>query len=145
MLYDEYLKTLSCCPFCSRDNFEGQIISENQNAALIISLAPYQRHHLLIIPKKHIEKIIEISVEEAKDISELQNKAIKILYALNYADMSVLVREGENIGKSVRHLHYHVIPEVLIGTTEVNMIERRIATKNEISELLDEFKSVLNI
>lgn len=143
VLYDDYLKTLTCCPFCDRSNFGPQIISENKNAALIVSLAPYQKHHLLIIPKRHLEKILDITPEEITDINKLQEIAIKTLYGLDYADMTVLVREGENIGKSVRHLHYHVVPEVLIGTIEVSLMERKIYEREEISKLLQEFQAII--
>lgn len=143
MLYKDYLKQVTGCSFCKKDEFSGQIIIENETAALLACLAPYQKHHLLIIPKRHLEKILELSPEEISDINELQNLAIKILYDLNYENMSVLVREGENIGKTVKHLHYHIIPDIAIGAIGVDMGKRAVATKEEILEILREAREII--
>lgn len=143
MLYDDYLRTLKNCPFCDVSNYQSQVVSENKTSALIISLAPYQKHHLLIIPKRHLERVVDISDDEISDINDLQKVAIKILYGLNYKDMSILVREGENIGKSVRHLHYHVIPNIMIGALNAHLEPRSIHTSDEIINLVDEMSSLL--
>lgn len=144
MLYNDYLKTLAECPFCDETHFKGQLVAENKTSALIISLAPYQKHHLLIIPKRHIEKLLEINDNEIADINTLQKIAVKLFYGLGYVDMSVLVREGENIGKSVKHLHYHIVPEVMIGAVNIIGDERTIYTEKEIAEILDDMRRVMD-
>lgn len=144
MLYDDYLKKITGCPFCDRDNYSLQLIAENKTSALIVSLAPYQKHHLLIIPKRHLEKILELSKEEILSINKLQNIAIKILYKLGYEDMSVLVREGENIGKSVKHLHYYIIPKIMIGSLNIKSEKRSISSSDEISSLIKEILVLMN-
>ncbi len=143
MLYREYLKKLSGCPFCETKYYGKQLIAENETSALIISISPYQKHHLLIIPKRHIERIIDITEKESRDIIELQNLAIKILYSLNYKDINILVREGENIGKSVRHLHYHIVPNSVICAIEILDRERTITPANEIKEIIANIKILL--
>lgn len=145
MLYDDYLKELQdICPFCDKERFISQLVAENDTAALILSLAPYQRHHLLIIPKRHLEKILEIKNEEMKDIIDIQNLAVKILYQLGYTDMSVLVREGEKVGKSVKHLHYHIIPEVMLSPNEIDFKNRSISDGKKIIDILKEIREALS-
>lgn len=145
MLYADYLKTLNRCPFCDEEHFAGQLVAENKSSALIVSLAPYHKHHLLIIPKRHLEKILEINEEEMLDIISLQKIGIKILYGLGYENMSVLVREGENIGKSVRHLHYHIIPNIMIGAENIaGGDDRKISTEEEILEFIEEMREAMD-
>ena len=143
MLYKDYLKKYPECPFCYRKNYIDQLISENETSTLIISLAPYQRHHLLITPKRHLEKILDITEKEMSDILKLQNLGIKILYGLNYKNMSILVREGERIGKSVRHLHYHIIPDIIVGAIKIKHEERVISTSEEIIKIREEINNIL--
>lgn len=143
MLYEDYLKSLSGCPFCDKNNYEKQLLEENKHSILIISLAPYQKHHLLIVPKRHIEKIVDINEEEERNINKLQRTAIKILYKLGYEDMSILIREGENVGKSVRHLHYHIIPEIPIGVIGKNMKKRMIIEKEEIEYIMEKLSKII--
>ncbi|HRY62396.1 MAG TPA: HIT domain-containing protein [Candidatus Paceibacterota bacterium] len=144
MLYNDYLKTLNKCPFYDEIHFANQLVADNKTSALIISLAPYHKHHLLIIPKRHLERIVEISDEEMSDIIELQRIGIKILYRLGYSNMSVLVREGENIGKSVKHLHYHIIPNVMIGAENITGgDERSISTEEEILEFIEDMREAM--
>jgi len=110
--YESFLKVPRPCPFCSLK--EG-IIAENAHAYLTYALAPYHPDHLLIIPKRHILNLLDVSAAEEDDIYELVRTALRALHASGYVDVSVLVREGDNSMKTVEHMHYNVIPNTRLG------------------------------
>ena len=120
------------CPFC--EGHQKEILKKG-GAFLTYSLAPYHPDHLLIVPSRHVEYLHEISDEEMRDIDALQKEGIKILNKLGHTNISVLVREGENIGKTIAHLHYHIIPDSILELKDHAGDERIILSPEQISAL----------
>ncbi len=141
MKYSEFKRTITQCPFCYGDH--NETIIENDRAILTYSLAPYHKHHLLVIPKRHVEKIDDISSEEYEAIDSLIKKGIEILKALGYDNYTILVREGAGSGRSVPHIHYHVIPDIRLGDNDHAGADRLILEADQIAALMSEIKSVL--
>lgn len=142
MKYSDFLKTMSVCPFCDSARSSG-VILENESSFLTYSLAPYHPDHLLVIPKRHMERLLEISDQEMRDIDPLQKQALLILKKFGYENISLLVREGDKSAKSVPHLHYHVIPNIRLGDTDHVGLDRMVMTEEEINALLSKIKNVL--
>ncbi len=140
MLYKDFLKELTVCPFCSNQN---RFIDEREMAFLTYALAPYHKHHLLVIPKRHSEIISDLNDADNRDIDLLTNRAIGILKKLGYKNMSVLVRQGNEAGKSIPHLHYHIIPDIRLGDIDHYGKDRVILADDEISKLVNELKNLL--
>lgn len=132
MLYHNYLKKLKICPFC---NAENRVLASNKNAYLTYAKAPYHKHHLLVIPKKHIESFFDISASENKDIDELIKVGTKVLKKLKYDNFTILVREGDDSNKSIKHVHYHLVPDDPIGDLNHLGEPRVILSKKAIEEI----------
>jgi diadenosine tetraphosphate (Ap4A) HIT family hydrolase len=134
MKYCDFLETLEGCPFCDE---KGREVLENETALLTYALAPYHPDHLLVIPKRHIEHFLEIEESEMRDIEDLQKLGMKLLEDIGYKNISLLVREGDGSGKSVAHLHYHLIPEISLGNADYSGQDRIVLTTEEAeSELI---------
>lgn len=142
MKYMDFLKTLTGCPFCENGN---EVVLQSSESFLTYSLSPYHKHHLLIIPNRHIESVLELSRSEKEDIELLQTKALEILKKLGYENISLLVREGrvDMDNKSVAHIHFHVIPNNRIGDLDHYGQERRIMTDDEIRQTVEDITKVL--
>lgn len=143
MKYKDYLKTLTHCPFCVLE--PRRIIKENENAFLTYSLAPYHHDHLLVAPKHHIEHLLDLSDAAVRDMNMLQKEGLKILNKLGHRNVSFLMREGDGSGKSVAHLHYHIIPNIQIELGNSGGIggERDMLTEAEIEILLSRLTRAL--
>jgi len=139
MLYKDLLATIKECPFCSA---EHRCIEETERAYLTFALAPYSKYHLLAIPKRHIESFSELTNEEESEIDSLLQTGAKILDKMGRDDYSVLVRSGTNVGRSIKHLHYHLIPDISIGSKTDNGEERRVLTQEESDNLIKYLKDV---
>jgi diadenosine tetraphosphate (Ap4A) HIT family hydrolase len=140
MNYKELLNTKTDCPFC-RD-VSDRVIVKGENSFLTYALAPYAKHHLLIVPDRHIEDYEDINERESKDIEHLLQIGIKLIKKLGHKNYVILLRNGENIGKTIKHLHYHIIPSTQVESVGGNSIERKILTEEEIKHLINEFKEV---
>lgn len=146
--YSNYLKDNTDCPFCGDTN---RILYESERCYITYALAPYHKHHLLVVPKKHKESIFKLSNDEKSDIDKILIKSIKILNTLGYFDTAVIVREGpitqngKVIGKTIRHLHYHVIPNTRIGDVDHKGITRYIMDEKTIDLIKNDIRKALKL
>ncbi|MFA6463511.1 MAG: HIT domain-containing protein [Candidatus Paceibacterota bacterium] len=137
----DFLKIPRTCPFCKPK--ENDILKSNKSAYLTYALAPYHKDHLLVISKRHITEILDLTDEEVCDIYELNKEALIILKKLGYKDISVLIRDGDNTMKTVDHLHYNIIPNTRLGDIDHVGVGRVILTPEEISETITRIRSVI--
>lgn len=141
MKYEDFLKKNKGCPFCKGKN---RVIIKKENAFLTYSLAPYSKDHLLIVPKRHLEVFTDLSNEELSDITFLEKEGFKILNKLGYINISLLYRQGHGSGKSIEHLHFHLIPDIILTDPIHASADRLILTKKQSDNLVKRIKSIEN-
>ena len=108
--YDRVVNSLEKCVFC--DLKEKYIIAEEGGMVLSVNLFPYLDGHLLIIPKRHIEKFNELTSLEWVTVGRFINLGVDLLkQGFGIEDSNILYREGNvGSGKSLGHLHFHILP-----------------------------------
>jgi diadenosine tetraphosphate (Ap4A) HIT family hydrolase len=97
------------CPFCfpSLD----VLLYENDLIKILIDSYPANRGHLLIVPKRHVEKWEDLTSEEKQALMKGIDLAIEILKKVLKPDgFNLGMNLGEAAGQTVRHLHLHIIP-----------------------------------
>jgi len=134
MLYKDFRKHMHQCPFCFPQN--NRAIVSYESAFLTYALAPYHPHHLLVVPRRHVESFLKLNAEESEEINGLLRYGVRLLHAYGYQHCSILVRDGMGTGKSVRHLHYHIIPNIRIGDLDHDGQERKVMTTKEIRQVI---------
>lgn len=141
MLYEEFLKNIKGCPFCDSHD---RIIMKNKHAFLTYSLAPYYKHHMLVLPERHVESFLDLTEEETRNIETLLRKGAKLLHLLGCDDYSILVRNGDVTGKSIKHLHYHLVPRICIGNKDYGGSNRKIMTEQEIEAFVSKCERLIS-
>jgi diadenosine tetraphosphate (Ap4A) HIT family hydrolase len=103
---------MGVCPFCEIGK-EKRILKEARLTFVIFSNPRIQPGHLLVIPKRHVEKLIELRSAERKELFDLiakyQDKILKKL------STGCEVRQNykpyfPNSRTHVNHLHFHIHP-----------------------------------
>ncbi len=139
MKYTEFMKKISSdCPFCKiKDSF---ILDQNKYAAAILSIAPYSDGHVVIIPKRHVSRLSDLKRLEKKSLIKLLEKMQKSLSKL-YLSTTTLYREGPPAlsGKSIEHMHIHIIPDKKIEVIK-NPSERKVLETKKYKKLTKNFK-----
>lgn len=131
--YDEFAKNVGKCVFC--DLKEKYVVAEDSGLVLTINLFPYIDGHLLVIPKRHIENYLDLSENEIMAYHRLAKKGLKLLReALNIDSVWFLLREGEQTGKTVKHLHWQIMPFIK-GLVTWHYQEAKLAPE-ELARLL---------
>ena len=142
MLYEEHLKTLKSCPFCVLEP-DDRAFLERPHAWLTYARAPYHKHHLLAIPKRHVVSFFEINADERKELDELVLLGAIALKKLNYTNFSILVREGVESNKIVPHLHYHIVPNIHMGDLDHMGQPRLMLEEKDVLTLREDILHVL--
>ena len=102
------------CLFC--DIIEGKIPStkvyEDEKVLCIRDINPVAPTHVLVLPKKHYNDIIDVaSAEDGAETLAAVANAVKKVAELEGLEKGfrVINNCGEDGGQTVMHLHFHVI------------------------------------
>lgn len=139
MKYAELLKTERPCPFDNPN--PNEVIMENETAYLTFTIAGYHPDQLLVIPKRHITHLDQLTAQEQKDCDDLQQKGWHMLRHIGHGGANFLLREGQASGKTVKHLHYNIIPDTRLGDMDAHGVEvRDVMTESEIAATIERLR-----
>ena len=102
------------CIFCSI--IEGKqpayIIEENEHFLIILDIFPLRPGHTLIVAKRHVKFIEDLTYQEREVLIDLINKMSKKLKRskLNAKATQIILNNGKEANQTIPHLHFHVIP-----------------------------------
>jgi len=104
------------CPFCNIDQEKTRIIEKRERVVVVMSNPRLMPGHVLVVPRRHAEKLSELTAEERKDmfdtVIEYQEK-ILATYATG-CDIRQNYRPFiEQSWIKVNHLHIHLLPREL--------------------------------
>jgi histidine triad (HIT) family protein len=101
------------CIFCKIVSKEipSQIVYENDKVIAFYDINPIASEHILIIPKKHIPSIDNISADDRDISASLFDAAREIVELKNIKDdgYRIIINNGRAAGQEVFHLHLHLL------------------------------------
>lgn len=100
------------CLFCRQDDPRlNQISHRNATCFARLDNFPATEGHTEIVPKRHVESFFDLTSEELQDafalILAVREDLSRRLHPEGY---TIGVNEGRAAGRSIDHLHIHVIP-----------------------------------
>ena len=96
------------CKFVSKE-FETKIVFENDKILAFNDISPQAPVHILIIPKKHICSVNELTIDDKDIMGELLFAAKEIAKQENLETYRLVINTGEDAGQSVFHIHLHLM------------------------------------
>ncbi|NJE86039.1 HIT family protein [Thermococcus sp. CX2] len=97
------------CPFCNPQ--EELILYEDGLIRILIDSYPANRGHLLVVPRRHVERWEDLTEEEKAALVRGIDLAMERLKkALKPDAFNIGINLGRAAGQTVPHLHMHVIP-----------------------------------
>lgn len=107
------------CIFCKIISKEilSKIVYEDDEIIAFNDINPVTPVHILVIPKKHIASLMELSQEDEKVIGKIYTVINKLAIENNLKNgYRVIVNCGEDGGQEVKHLHFHLLGGKKLGT-----------------------------
>ena len=98
------------CPLCAAADSRECLLA-TKNAVAIFDAYPVSPGHALVVAKRHVADLFELSVDEQRSLWALLpavKKAIESRYSP--AGYNIGVNVGIAAGQTVGHVHVHVIP-----------------------------------
>ena len=132
------------CIFCKiiKKEIPAKIIAETEKSLAFMDAFPLTKGHSLVIPKKHYEKVQDISLEDNADLFETVRKTIAKVDKITNATL-LAVHNGKASGQEIPHVHVHLIPRSSKDSAgPVHSMFHKIAklSDSEVSELYDKLK-----
>ena len=101
------------CIFCKIINGEipSSKVYEDEKILAFNDINPVAPHHILVIPKKHYDSVIDIPNEDMEIISDIHKAINKIAKEKGFAEAGfrIINNCGTDGGQEVKHVHYHVL------------------------------------
>jgi histidine triad (HIT) family protein len=101
------------CLFCKIINkqINAEFIYEDDDLACIKDIHPQAPTHLLVLPKKHIATILELTEDDEKLIGKMVLKAGEIAkqFDINNSGFRLIFNCNKDAGQSVYHIHMHLV------------------------------------
>lgn len=131
------------CVFCTAPTLtdEGALIVHRGTLAyVLLNLFPYNSGHLLVVPYRHLALYDEATPDEAAEIAELTQTAMRVIRATSSADgFNIGINQGEIAGAGIAaHLHQHVVPRWATDTNFFPIVEQTRALPRLLGEVREE-------
>lgn len=101
------------CLFCKiiAGEIPGDIVYEDDKVLAFNDINPVAPYHILVVPKKHYESILDVNAEDMDIIAHI-HKVINIIanekgFAQN--GFRIINNCGADGGQEVKHVHFHVL------------------------------------
>ena len=110
-------------------------------------LEPVKEGHLLVLPKRHVEKLADLKPEESQAILNLLDRLIVTIKEIYKEDSIIAMNTGKFC--SQKHLHFHILPSKggvrhLFRKYENTPFKKEISIQ-ELDRISDKFKKKLKI
>ncbi len=102
----------AACIFCkiAAGEIPADVVWEDDQALAFRDISPQAPKHLLIIPRRHLERLADSQPEDQQLLGHLLSVASRLASQEGVSDgYRVVVNNGASAGQSVFHLHLHVL------------------------------------
>jgi len=107
--YDNIWQTVGKCAFC--DLNDKYIIYEENGVVLAVALYAYIDGHMMIIPRRHVRSVKELTPSEWETMRKLMYIAKKLIRSVHgIKGMQIVQKDGSDAQSTVEHLHFHCVP-----------------------------------
>jgi histidine triad (HIT) family protein len=104
---------MSECIFCkiAAGELNAQIVYEDDEFLAFNDIRPVAPVHVLLIPKTHLNSLLEVGAQQADLAARLLLTAAKVARQLGVAESGfrMVINNGNNGGQTVYHLHLHLL------------------------------------
>ncbi len=129
------------CIFCKivEKKIPARIISESDKSLAFLDAFPVTKGHALVVPKKHYDKIQQMSPDENADLFKLVQQVTAKIDKLTNAEL-IAIHNGKESGQEVPHVHVHIIPRS--ASDGAGAVHSMFRNRPKLSE--KEFDDILN-
>ena len=132
------------CIFCKivSGDMPAKILDETTHSISFLDAFPLAKGHVLVIPKKHRQKIQDMNKDENLDLFSLVNVMTSKVDSLTGATL-IAIHNGKDAGQEIPHVHVHLVPRSKhdsAGAIHTMFNSELKLSESELDELYDKLK-----
>ena len=107
---------MSSCIFCriSSEETRANIVFNDEGTCAFLDTYPLARGHTLVIPKRHVELLEELSLSETQHLFATVLRLLgAIKSAVKASATTIAINNGRESGQEEPHVHVHIIPRTM--------------------------------
>ena len=93
----------------ARGEMEADLVYEDEQCLAFRDVNPQAPTHILIIPRKEIPMVADLTAEDEPLIGHLMTVAKQVATQEGISDYRIVINNGSGAGQSVFHLHLHLL------------------------------------
>jgi histidine triad (HIT) family protein len=107
--YDSIWQSVGKCVFCDlRDKY---VFYEENGIVMTIALYAYIDGHFMVVPKRHVRSVKELTAAEWETMRKLFYIAKKLIRKIHgVKGMQIVQKDGADAQSTVEHIHFHCVP-----------------------------------
>ncbi len=122
------------CIFCKIINNElpSKTIYEDEQIKIIMNINPNTNGHLLVLPKKHMENLMDTSDEVIIHMIQIIRTKIYPLLKEKLNCEGLTLAQNNDLGQEIKHYHIHLIPRYKDDNADFNYDKSKIMDLEEV-------------
>lgn len=132
-LHGALLCATPSCIFCDQNLIASEKLYETDHLVVIADCDQTREGHVLILPKRHVIRLDQMTLEELAELGPLTKKVAEFFaHHLRTEQYQLIQRNGPDAGQTISHVHFHMIPikakhtAISLGTDECARLEKLI-------------------
>jgi len=133
------------CVFCGivAGELPKHEVYSGERVLAFLDINPATRGHTLVVPRRHVERLPELSREEAAELLEVAGAVARACEAqLGASGANFWINQGSVAGQVVPHLHMHVVPRYAEDEIRVELQQAR-AEEEELQQVAEKLRKGL--
>jgi histidine triad (HIT) family protein len=131
------------CIFCRiiKGELPARVVKETEEAIAFLDIDPIQIGHVLVLPKRHVTDLTEMTREENMVVMSVCQD---VMYSIRkyYSAESITIMQNNGACMEVPHVHFHIIPR--FSGDGFKLVEPDIDVSDfEMDEIARQLKSVM--
>ncbi len=99
------------CIFCKiiLKQIPAKILHQTPYSICFLDAFPLSKGHVLVIPKKHHQKVQDLTSDENSDLFSLVHTMVSKVDSITGSTL-IAIHNGEDAGQEIPHVHVHLVP-----------------------------------
>ena len=127
------------CIFCKiiKGDLPGKFIYEDELIAIIMNINPTTNGHLLVIPKKHYENLMDTPNEIITHSIDIIKEKIYPFLKEKLNCKGLTIAQNNELGQEIKHYHIHLTPRYDNDLLEFNYNKDMLKPLDEVYNILN--------
>ena len=105
------VECILCAVSAQDERVENLLVYEEAEWLVTLNLYPYNPGHVMVVPRRHVEDLRELTTAEAAELHRLQVLSLNVLSDTYHpGGFNVGYNIGRTSGASIPHLHLQIVP-----------------------------------